>query len=681
MKTWSLFLFFCTLISNLLSAQTLIDQELTSIAEDLFSRRSDDISYDEFYDQLLLIYQDPIDLNSVDENKLKALSIITDEQLKEIVNHRNRTGDFVSILELQGLESFEIEDIKLLRPFFIVQNSGLLNWKDLPVRIINANPYLIYRSDGNIANRSFFKGVAQNYPGGSWSGSFRFRISKSNDFSFGWNADRDRGERFLWAPSSGWYGFDFHSFHAQVIEKGWLKNLIVGDYVASFGQGLIVGSGFGVGKTSEPVSALRSAASGFRPYTSLAESGFFRGIASSIKFKPGLVLHLMLSKVKNDGQVIFSTDSSASIRSPIFSGFHRTETEKQNRKTWQEYNTALSLEWKIRNINGGLTANQTLLSLPLQPSENLYNQNYFRGDRNSVLGFYLNGRYRNWTGFSEFGFSRPSGGGAFIAGLLTSLSPRFDLSLVARNYQVNFQSLNSSSFSENTTTSNEQGIFIGWKYKEGRKIQLSGYTDYFRFPDLKFRVYKPSDGYEHVIRLIRTFSRKNFITFQFRQNRKEINSGSAESKHYEILPLLRNITSVQFDYSFGESLSGRTRFLANKVFLGNKESSGNMMIQDLFADFGKVDFSLRFAVFGSDDYESRLFAHERDVWLSYSFPSWYGYGTRVYALLQYKMSEKMTAWIKWSAVTYTDRTPTLNGIDESPGEYRSDLRIQFRWTF
>ena len=105
-----------------------------------------------------------------------------------------------------------------------------------------------------------------------------------------------------------------------------------------------------------------------------------------------------------------------------------------------------------------------------------------------------------------------------------------------------------------------------------------------------------------------------------------------------------------------------------------------MIIQDLFLDMGKIDLTWRYSLFAADDYESRLYAYERDVWLSYSFPSWYGYGSRMYLLTEFSLTEKLSAWIKWSSVHYTDSTPSENGLDEASGRYRADLRLQFKWS-
>ena len=137
--------------------------------------------------------------------------------------------------------------------------------------------------------------------------------------------------------------------------------------------------------------------------------------------------------------------------------------------------------------------------------------------------------------------------------------------------------------------------------------------------------------------------------------------------------------SMQIDYSTGDFVSGRTKWMSTMTAGGSQSAAGTMLLQDLFLKHGKFSFSLRYSIFGANDYEARLYAYERDVWLSYSFPSWYGYGERMYALCHYAAGERLSLWFKWSAVKYADRTPTVNGMDERSENFRSDLRVQVRW--
>jgi len=59
--------------------------------------------------------------------------------------------------------------------------------------------------------------------------------------------EKDAGEQF---SGSSHTGYDFYSFHAQLNDIGKVKTIVAGDFRANYGQGLVLGSGFGMGKSS-----------------------------------------------------------------------------------------------------------------------------------------------------------------------------------------------------------------------------------------------------------------------------------------------------------------------------------------------------------------------------------------------------------------------------------------------
>jgi len=91
--------------------------------------------------------------------------------------------------------------------------------------------------------------------------------------------EKDAGEKVQWNTAQHKYGMDYNSFHVQIMNKGRLKNLIIGDYQTQFAQGLLMGGSFGFGKGAETVTTIRRSNLGFMPYTSANEAGFKRGAA------------------------------------------------------------------------------------------------------------------------------------------------------------------------------------------------------------------------------------------------------------------------------------------------------------------------------------------------------------------------------------------------------------------
>jgi len=302
----------------------------------------------------------------------------------------------------------------------------------------------------------------------------RFRASRPGDFSFGATAEKDAGEKIRWSPSNRLYGMDYLSYHLQVQNKGWIKNLVVGDYLAQFGQGVVLGGGFGMGKGAESITTIRRSNVGFMPYTSLNESNFFRGLAGSLALHKNLSVHCFFSGIRRDARV--TPDSTAEdysfVSSFAVTGYHRTMTEMASRKKILETNSGVIVNYRTASLDAGVIFHSTNFSKALHRKPTVYNQFSFHGDQNKNISFFLNYSWKNFTFFSELAQtlardlnpgSLGSHGNAMAAGLLGSMTRQLDISLFYRNYKKDFYSFYSNALSENTLPQNESGMYWGWK--------------------------------------------------------------------------------------------------------------------------------------------------------------------------------------------------------------------------
>ena len=164
-----------------------------------------------------------------------------------------------------------------------------------------------------------------------------------------------------WSPSQKQYGFDYLSLHAQVQNKGKLKNLIIGDYQSQFGQGLILGSVFGFGKNSETITTTRRSNLGFLPYASLNENIFLRGVAASYAIDERFLIHVFGSYLFKDGTSSPAEEENSVISSLSTTGLHRTRTELLTRKQVGEMNVGAVLQFKKQNLDAGLIFHLTHL--------------------------------------------------------------------------------------------------------------------------------------------------------------------------------------------------------------------------------------------------------------------------------------------------------------------------------
>lgn len=678
------------IISFLIAAPTLSHAQLKErkeidlerLVDEIFAIQDEDVNYEDLYENLAQLYSNQADLNSVTEEQLRSIFILNEFQIQSFLNYRTEAGPFLSVYELQSIDGFTQDIFQRLLPFITVADGTKSFNMNLLKRILNEqNNYLILRYDRTLEDKKGYQETTP--PSGKYAGSpdriyTRFQTRRTGDFSLGFTAEKDAGEQIIWSPARKQYGADFFSFHAQVMNKGKIKNLIVGDYQAQFGQGLVLGSAFGIGKNSEAVTTVRRGNLGFLPYTSVYEARYLRGAAISYSLSKRMTMNGMFSSRWRDGSIQRDTteESSELISSLQLTGLHRTPSEIANRSIVQEKNLAGVINYKFKTLDAGLLLHYTQFNIPLNPAQNLYNQFYFQGTENTNAGFFLNYSWKNFAFFSEVGHSINRGTGA-IAGIIGSITSSLDVSLLYRKYNRDFYSFYCNALAENTNPQNEIGMYWGWKYVFNKKYSFSGYFDLFRFPWLRYRSYVPSEGSEWLLRFNYKPSKTISMFVQAREETK-VRNNSTDSNLYLTDPGTKRNYWINADYQITPQVTFKTRAQFSTYSFNGSTTHGVVLLQDITWSSGKFSVSGRYALFDTDDYDNRLYIYEKDVWLAFSFPAYYGVGIRNYLLLQYSISKKVDLWLRWAHVRFTDRATIGSGGETIDGNIRNDVKFQTR---
>ena len=655
------------------------------LAEEIFPIQNLDLNYEELYDNLLQILANPVDLNRATAEDLRALFVLREEQVESLLTYRSENGPFLSLYELQSIANFDSLTVRRLLPFVRVKDASTTFDKSLLQRILNEkNGYFITRYERTIEEKKGYKKETDSslrYTGSPDKFLLRFRVSRSGDFSFGFTAEKDAGEAIAWNPSKQYYGMDYYSIHGQILNKGHVRNLVVGDFLAQFGQGLVLGGGFGMGKGSETITTIRRSNLGFIPFTSINESGFFRGGALSYSLGRNLTLHGFVSNLRRDGKLNQNStqDDTSLISSFAITGYHRTPGELASRKQINETNYGMVLNYKNKSFDAGLIIHQTGFSLPIVHAPTLYNQFNFRGKQNSNFSAFLNYSKNNVTFFSEAAQTLHHGA-AMTAGLLASLTHRLDISLQYRNFSRNFISFYSNAVAENTVPQNESGIYWGWKYLFSKKYSFAGYLDLFRFPWLRYRGYAPSTGSEWLLRFNYQPSKTVLFFLQAREESKIRNLAWENNLYHPENGVKRNYW-INCDYQAGSRLSFKTRAQFSSYSLDGRSTRGMALIQDINFEVGRFSFSTRYALFDTDDFDNRLYVYERDALLALSFPAYYGVGIRNYLMVQFKLNMHIDLWVRWAHTRFTDRDSVGSAGETIVGNIKNDLKLQARVRF
>ncbi|MGL1887222.1 MAG: helix-hairpin-helix domain-containing protein [Reichenbachiella sp.] len=663
------------------------DIDIQSFVEQMFQVPDEDLNYDDLYESLYQLYLNPIDLNNTNANELNSLYQIDILQTNNLLDYLDKHDPMLSIYELQVINGFDSRTIEAIRPFVVVKSPGdRASQGNLMQRITHEeNTYLLLRTEMILEEKKGFKrSDSGGYLGSPQKLYGRFQSSHSKDFSIGLTFEKDAGERITWNPNQNQYGFDYYSFHIALKNKGHFKTINIGDYQMQFGQGLVVGSGFNPGKGAETITTVKRGNTGIRPYSSVLESGFMRGAAFTYTLGHNIDISPFYSRINQDANIKV-TNTSNSVKEYISSiqniGFHRTYTELNNRKQITEQSYGLNITYnhtQSRNFQAGLTWINTHYATPIKITPVNYRAFEFEGSYNYNLGLFTNYNWRNFLFFGEAAISK-SGGWAYLAGFMGSLSPIISTSFSVRNYNKNYHSFYGSSFGEGSRSINEMGLYWGLKVSPSRKIILSAYYDYFIFPWLRYRVDAPSDGYEYLVKADFRPNKKVNLYVQYRQQSKALSINIDNQNLKSLEEGIKRSISGNISANLHANIGLKSRVQYSNYEILTQRTQGFSMTQDVNIKISKFKISTRFAIFDTEDYENRQYNYEKDLLYAFSIPAYAGNGTRNYIMLQYKLNRKLTLWAKYGRYNFKQVNAIGSGNETILGNQKSEIKFQIRY--
>ena len=672
---------------DVVEKQRIIEQRIEFISENL---ETEDIDLNTVLDNLYYYIDHPINLNFKNApEKLQDLGLLTDIQINNLNTHIINYGKLISIYELQAVKGFSVEDIKLILPFVQVDAdlfAPKITWEDVKKEgsheIITRFTRILEEQKGYQEKTDSAKLASpSSYFLGSQNRIYeRYRFRYLNNISLGVTAEKDPGEEFF--RGSQPQGFDFYSAHFYLKNFNRLKALALGDFQAQFGQGLTLWSGLAFGKTVEITSVKRNG-QGIRPYTSVDESRFMRG--GAVAYELGKFTVTALASHKNlDANIAeidtFNVDSDVIVSSFQQTGFHRTNSEVANKNAIKETHVAGNVSFDTRSFHLGSTVLKSNYSAVLQRNESNYNQFDFNGNENLVAGVDMNWIYQNLNVFGESSYSQ-NGAMAHSYGALLSVDPRLNISALYRKFDRDFQNLLSNGFGESSRTINEQGLLMGFDMRLTKSLFLNGYIDQYEFEWLRFQTDKPfTSGHDFIAQLRYKPNKILDMYFRYRFKNKPINSDAENIEN--ITPVFyeeRENIRFNIDMKAGEGIRLRSRVeLLNYERIGGAPEKGFLAYQDVhYTPKSKpYSFKIRYTLFDTDSYSSRIYAYENDLLYLFSVPANYNRGSRYYVMFRYKFLRKFDLWLRYSRTVYENLNPISSGLNQIDGNTRSELKAQ-----
>lgn len=662
-------------------AQSEQDELIERLSEFAIETLSEDFDFSEWAERLDFYQQHPIDLNRTDGRELRELAFVPQLVIDNLLEHRGRSGRFVAVYEIQAIEGLDNELGQLLLPYVTVGATRSLSGVEADKLLAEGEHNLMIRYGRTLQLR---RGYAiadtsrSRYLGSPDQLFARYRYHFGRDLQVALNMKKDAGEAFFNGEQR--YGFDFYSGSLYVRNQGKLKDVVVGDYALQFGQGLAMWNGLGFGKGSM-IQGIAKQGMGLRPYTSSNEVLFLRGVAATVELRR-LSLTPFFSWRRLDGGVSEDESGNATVGSIGRTGLHRTPTETANRNAVQQWLYGANLQYHYERLRVGTTAYHTRFDAVISPQDLLRNRYAFRGDELSVVSGYYD---YSWRGIYLFGEAAQCVGSGFawVNGAIAALHPHLSLALHYRDYQRDYHSFFSQGLAEGSEAINEKGLYTGLVYHPSRKIAWTFYTDFFRFPWLRYRADAPSQGLDLLSQFTYTWYKRANVSLRYRYRQRQENASIALPQNV-LVDVLRQQVRVSGQYQLNEAWSLRGRVeLSHYRKEGDTTEVGWMVYQDVIWKpmGGQLSGNLRFAIFGTPGYNSRIYAYENDVLYAYSFPVYHNKGIRTYANLRYRLGRKVDFWLRYATFIYRGLNEVGTGLDEIAGNKRSDIRMQLRWRF
>lgn len=663
----------------------IIQQRIEYLSENL---ETEDIPLEDITEDLYYFIDHKINLNRTNGEDLKALQLLTDIQIVSLLNYRKQFGKLISIYEIQAIPFWDLNTIFLILPFIYVDDK----FDQLQVSLKEALKYgtfeMFLRYQRVLEDRRGYQNVPDSilmnsnsyYHGNPDRYYTRMRFTYRNNISVGFTADKDPGEVFFRGINKN--GFDFYSAHAFYQGGKYLRTVALGDYQIQIGQGLNLWVGYAFNKTADVIN-IKKNPRGLRPYGSVDEARFLRGGAVEVAYKNwhlttfGSVKRMSATLI----QALDTLTQEEEIATAInMTGLHRTNSEMARKNAITERIFGTYAQYKTAAFQVGISAvhhsYDVSFERPLQP----YNRFDFRGRELMNVGIDYNYVFKNTNFFGEVVRSG-SGAIGMLHGALIALDPKLSLSILYRKYPRDFHTFYSQGFREGSRSQNEEGLYTGLFWKIHKRLTWDNYLDVFRFPWLRFQVHAPSHGYEFLSQLTYKPDKKLEIYARFRQQVRQRNSRTLDGTVREIENVYQRNYRLHFSYKASESVTLKSRI----EFVGVHRKSmdferGVLVYQDIIykPKSSPISLSLRYAIFDTDSFDTRIFAFESNMLNVFYIPAHSGKGMRAYALLRYQFAKRFDLWLRYALFSYDNVQTIGSGPERIEGSRKSDIGVQLR---
>ena len=658
--------------------------ELTAQKLENETAGSEDVApEDDAHDQLLEYHvRHRININSAEPEWLGQVLGLNMLEIQSFREYRKWLGPFIDLMELQSIPGWGTETVRRILPLLKLGEDQQI----VPVfreRITKGEHSFLLRT-GRVLEKSIGFMINDSgmtpFAGDRQKLMLRYTYRFRNLLQWGITAEKDPGEPLF---KSGYRkGFDFYSAHLSIRDFRFVRAMVLGDYHINFGQGLVHWQSMAFKKSAETIQSLRQG-NVLRPYNGTDENRFHRGAGIELGKKQWSLL-LFLAIDKSDGNLVGDTGSLFKKVFTSFqtSGLHRTVSEIADKDALRQITSGGQIGFRQGRFKLSINSIRYKFSDEIRKENephNLYaisGKNWFN---NSLeYGF----TFKNLYLFGEAALDKKRHH-ALIQGMLASLHPSLDFSLVYRNISPAYRALQSNAFTENAEAQNENGIYAGFSYKPRPGWRLDAYFDVYQFPWVTYRTDRPAAGFNELIQVAFKPHKKLEIYLRYQKEIKALNEPGVDVNLNVPVSVSRINLRWQSAFHPDARLMIRNRIELNWFEkCGLKEQGFQAYIELVYKEVKKpYSISFRMVWFQTDGYNSRVYGYEQDVLYYYAISALFDSGSRTYIVFHHNIHKNWQIWTKLSSTLYNDNQSIGSGFSEILHNRKTELRFQVMYRF
>ncbi|MCH7772679.1 MAG: helix-hairpin-helix domain-containing protein [Bacteroidetes bacterium] len=218
------------------------------VLENILQEPTKEVDNSNLYELLEQLIQNPVNINRSEIADLQQIPEMDFKSAKLIVDYRKKYGDFFSVEELHAVRGLNKDLIKQIVPFVTVGKPTdvvqpeIKDESTIELLLSKTKFKLRSRVSNDLQTRNGF--IENKFTGTKPKIYNRLLLQYDSHFQIGFLAEKDAGES----------AFDeFKSLHFAVRDLGPLYRFIIGDYIAEFGQGLVLWSPYGFLKGADAI--------------------------------------------------------------------------------------------------------------------------------------------------------------------------------------------------------------------------------------------------------------------------------------------------------------------------------------------------------------------------------------------------------------------------------------------